>query len=76
MPDVSDLATEREAELRDDALQAMRRARDAACSQPSAENCDQCGAPIPQERRIAVRGVRCCVGCQADLEQARKRGLA
>lgn len=76
MTDVSDLATEREEELREDALQAAKRARDAARSQPSAERCEQCGDSIPNERRLAVPGVRFCIQCQTVLEQSRRRGAA
>lgn len=76
MTEVIDLATAREEELREDALQAMRRAREAACNRPSAEICDQCSEPIPHERRLAVPGVRFCIQCQTALEQARKRGVA
>ncbi|MGP8432007.1 TraR/DksA C4-type zinc finger protein [Paraburkholderia fungorum] len=71
MPDASDLATTREEELREDALQAMRRARDAASSQPGAPACDRCGEPIPQARREAVPGCRHCVTCQRKLEMKR-----
>ena len=56
MVDVSDRATAREEELREDALQAWRRRRDAACSQLGAQACDQCGTPIPEARRLIVPG--------------------
>lgn len=71
MTDVSDLATKREEELREDALQTMRRARDVASSQPSAQTCDRCGEPIPEARREAVPGCRRCTSCQALLERQR-----
>ena len=35
----------------------------------SAEYCDECGEPIPGARRIAVPGVRTCVGCQSDRDK-------
>jgi phage/conjugal plasmid C-4 type zinc finger TraR family protein len=69
MTDVSDLASDREEELRSDALQTMRRARDAACSQPSALTCIACGEPIPQARRDAVPGCQRCISCQQVLER-------
>ena len=31
----------------------------------SAEDCDECGEPIPVARRRAVPGVRTCVSCQS-----------
>ncbi|WP_137822144.1 TraR/DksA C4-type zinc finger protein [Pseudomonas sp. D(2018)] len=50
----------------------------------SAEDCDSCGAEIPEARRLAVPGCRFCVECQGNLEgrhitfggggSARKRG--
>lgn len=41
----------------------------------SAEECEDCGAPIPEERRVAIPGVQRCVDCQGILEQKQKRGL-
>jgi len=32
-------------------------------------HCEECDAPIPEARRRAIPGVRCCVGCQARLEK-------
>jgi phage/conjugal plasmid C-4 type zinc finger TraR family protein len=31
---------------------------------PGASHCEQCGAAIPEARRIALPGVRVCVPCQ------------
>ena len=31
----------------------------------SAEECDDCGEPIPKKRREAMPGVRTCVACQS-----------
>jgi phage/conjugal plasmid C-4 type zinc finger TraR family protein len=77
MVDVSDRATAREEELREDALQAWRRRRDAARSQLGAQACDQCGTPIPEARRLIVQGVRLCVPCQAAGERlGHVRGVA
>lgn len=30
----------------------------------SATQCEECGAPVPAERRRLIPGVRKCVGCQ------------
>jgi len=35
---------------------------------PSRETCAECGAAIPEARRIAVPGVELCVRCQAEQE--------
>lgn len=29
----------------------------------SAEHCEECGEVIPEKRRLALRGVKCCVDC-------------
>ena len=36
----------------------------------SAEECDDCGEPIPQKRREALPGVRTCIGCQTLRDKA------
>ena len=36
----------------------------------SADECDDCGAPIPARRRAALPGVRTCVACQAERDKA------
>jgi phage/conjugal plasmid C-4 type zinc finger TraR family protein len=36
----------------------------------SAEECDECGEPIPEKRREALPGVRTCVACQSKLDAA------
>lgn len=37
---------------------------------PSAEYCDECGEAIPEKRRAALPGVRTCVACQAQRDNA------
>lgn len=37
----------------------------------SAEECEECGDPIPEERRKAYRGCTRCVGCQTAFERPR-----
>ncbi|MEQ7874911.1 DksA/TraR family C4-type zinc finger protein [Sphingomonas sp. ASV193] len=37
---------------------------------PSAEDCDDCGEPIPPKRRAALAGVRTCIACQAERDKA------
>ena len=36
----------------------------------SADECDDCGEPIPTKRRDALPGVRTCVGCQSQRDTA------
>jgi len=36
---------------------------------PSLSQCEECGATIPEPRRIAVRGVRLCVTCQEAVDR-------
>lgn len=38
----------------------------------SAEECEDCGDPIPEERRQAYRGCTRCVKCQARAERRMK----
>ena len=43
---------------------AVDRARRQLPRGESLTHCEECGAPIPRGRRIAMPGVRLCVGCQ------------
>lgn len=54
---------------------AIAAARSKAPHGVSAEVCDDCGASIPQERRIAIPSVQRCVDCQEYLEKKQQRGL-
>ncbi|WP_394247339.1 DksA/TraR family C4-type zinc finger protein [Vibrio profundi] len=38
----------------------------------SAYYCDECGDDIPEQRRLAMKGVRLCIECQSMFEQASK----
>lgn len=51
---------------------AIGRARSQLPQGPSLTHCAECGEQIPEARRIALPGVRLCIGCQAaaDLERA------
>ncbi len=35
----------------------------------SATTCLECGEPIPEERRLAMRGCRFCLRCQEERER-------
>lgn len=36
---------------------------------PSAYECEECGEPIPEARRMAAPGCRCCIDCQNEMEK-------
>jgi phage/conjugal plasmid C-4 type zinc finger TraR family protein len=50
---------------------AVKRARGALPRGESLEQCEECDAPIPYARRMAVPGVRRCVSCQAAIDEDR-----
>ncbi len=54
----------------------IKRARSQLPKGESAQECDECGKPIPEARRKAIPGVRLCVACQEiiDQEQAASTG--
>lgn len=68
MTDIYDRATEREEQLREDALAEARYQRERERARPSAEECRICGARIPIARRRVVPGVQTCVACQQEFE--------
>ncbi len=68
MTDIYDRATEREEQMREDALSEARYQRDQERARPAAEFCYHCDDPIPLARRQAVPGVQLCVGCQQEFE--------
>ncbi|MGC8490744.1 MAG: DksA/TraR family C4-type zinc finger protein [Syntrophobacteraceae bacterium] len=39
----------------------------------SLSHCEQCGAEIPEVRRKAIPGVRCCLACQSEREKGLKK---
>jgi phage/conjugal plasmid C-4 type zinc finger TraR family protein len=43
---------------------AISRVRRNLAQGPSSTHCAECGADIPEARRIAVPGVRLCLNCQ------------
>ena len=52
-------------QIDDTVKDAVLRARALTPSGESAEDCDDCGEPIPKRRREALPGVRTCVPCQS-----------
>ena len=49
---------------------AVERARRNLARGPSLSHCEECGEPIPEARRQAVAGVRCCVACQSERDES------
>ncbi|AWF33591.1 phage/conjugal plasmid C-4 type zinc finger, TraR family protein [Klebsiella oxytoca] len=64
MADAMDFAQQREQEDRERHISTARN-RIAA---PSRFTCEECEAPIPEERRIAILGVELCVTCKEIAE--------
>jgi len=59
-------------QIDDTVKDAILRARAETPSGESAEDCDECGEPIPEARREALPGVRTCVRCQAGRDANRR----
>jgi phage/conjugal plasmid C-4 type zinc finger TraR family protein len=57
-------------QIEDSVKDAIAAARARMPHGDSAEECDDCGEPIPDKRREALPGVRTCVACQSTREQA------
>jgi len=51
---------------------AVERARSRMPVGESLEFCEDCGEPIPEARRKALPGVRCCVKCQSERDELEK----
>ena len=47
---------------------AIERAKRALPQGESLTHCEECDAPIPEARRLAMPGVRLCVRCHQSLE--------
>jgi len=56
---------------------AVELARSRLPKGESLTHCEDCGAEIPEARRLAVAGVRLCIACQEefDREQAGQAGI-
>lgn len=48
---------------------AVKRARSLLGAGEGAQECEDCGAAIPEARRVAVPGVKRCVGCQEEEDE-------
>lgn len=67
--DLMDMAQEREELIRENQIQ---KARQPLGRLVSAFFCEECDAPIPEARRIAIPGVAVCVNCQEVTELKNK----
>jgi phage/conjugal plasmid C-4 type zinc finger TraR family protein len=59
-------------QIDDTVKDAVLRARAETPHGESAEDCDECGEPIPEARRKALPGVRTCVACQSGRDASRR----
>ena len=49
--------------------EAVELARSRLHQGPSASECEECGAIIPEARRAAIAGVHYCIACQTIMDQ-------
>ena len=52
---------------------AIERARNRLPKGESLKECEECEAPIPEARRLAVPGVRLCSACQTEHDDEHKK---
>jgi phage/conjugal plasmid C-4 type zinc finger TraR family protein len=57
-------------QIDDTVKDAVSLARALLPSGEGAEECEDCGEPIPAKRRAAIPGVRTCVACQSDRDRS------
>lgn len=60
MADVADIAND----IAQERIQRILSSRPQQINQVSAILCEECGAPIPEARRLALPGVATCIHCQ------------
>ncbi|MCL7751420.1 DksA/TraR family C4-type zinc finger protein [Guyparkeria hydrothermalis] len=61
-----------QAQIDDTVEDALQRVRSEIPTGESLAECEECGEPIPEARRRAVPGVRLCVACQAEFDEAQE----
>ena len=57
-------------QIDDSVADAIERARARLPSGPGLGHCEECSEPIPEARRLALPGVRLCIACQNERDQA------
>ena len=60
-------------QIDDSITDEVLRARALLRTGESATDCDDCGAPIAEARRLALAGVRTCIECQTARDASRQR---
>lgn len=55
-------------QIDDSVADAVERARSQLGTGSARSHCAECGEPIPEARRRAVPGARCCIICQAERD--------
>lgn len=60
-------------QIEDTIMDAVARAKSQLPVGDSLSHCEECDAPIPEARRKAVPGVRFCIACQTELDQAQQQ---
>lgn len=65
MADVADIAND----VAQERIQRILNSRPQQTNKVSAIHCEECGAAIPEARRLALPGVATCVHCQEINEQ-------
>lgn len=75
MTDLYDRAAEVEQLHREAALRRQAEST-AAAAAVSAYECEECGEPIPEARRQAAPGCRCCIECQTEIDKYGKTRFA
>lgn len=73
--DLIDRANDRAQQLTDDSVADVRRRLSRQSEHPSATECANCGAPIPQARRQALPGVSTCIDCATAAEHHNRCGV-
>lgn len=51
----------------------VTRIRSSVSKGVSADYCEDCNQKIPEQRKRALQGVRCCVHCQSERDGTRHR---
>ena len=54
-----------------EAIERMRLRAVGRGLRESATECDECGEPIPEPRRVALPGVRLCLDCASEQDKRR-----
>ncbi len=59
-------------QIEDSLNDEIARVRKNTSNGESLKFCEECGAPIPEARRLAQPGVRLCIHCQEEFDRENK----